>query len=167
MKKIPGAPHYGTYTPERPEGEINRYFEKSQPRYGAPNGSPNSDSRWRSPGNDARPPAMSEDQPVSPREAGDSATADFDDARPAPAEPPAARETDSRIVFDVSPPDAAIYVDDRFMGSARELNGLGGGVAVPPGEHRVTVTCPGYREATLNVATSAAKGGRAEIDLKK
>ena len=167
MKKIPGASHYGTYTPERPEGEINRYFEKNQPRYG----SPNSDSNGHTPGYEARPPAMSEDRPVAPREAGDgnydSATADFDDDRPSPAEPPAARETDSRIVFDVSPPDAAIYVDDRFMGSARELNGLGGGVAVPPGEHRITVTCPGYRDTTLRLETSAAKGGRAEVELKK
>jgi len=108
---------------------------------------------------------MSQDQPAMPRES-DSATTEFDDDR-APAEPPAAGEIDSRIIFDVSPPDAAIYVDDRFMGSARELNGLGSGMAVAPGEHRITVTCPGYREATLRVQTSADKGGRAEIELKK
>jgi hypothetical protein len=166
MKKIPGAKHYGTYTPERPEGEINRYFEKNESRYGTPN----SDSDWRSHGNGAQPPAVSQDHPVAPREAvdrSDSATAEFDDDRQEPAEPPAAGETDSRIVFDVSPPDAAIYVDDRFLGSARELNGLGVGVAVSPGDHQITVTCPGYRDASLRVETSAQKGGRAEIELKK
>jgi hypothetical protein len=166
MKKIPGAKHYGSYNPEHVEGEVNRYFEKSQPHYGAPN----SDSNGRSPGNDTRPPSMSEDQPAMPREAVDrseSAAPEFDDERPAQAEPPVGGESDSRIIFDVSPPDAAIYMDDRFMGSARELNGLGVGVAVPPGEHRITVTCPGYRDATLRVETSAVKGGRAEIELKK
>ena len=86
---------------------------------------------------------------------------------PAPRETPSEAESDSRIVFDVSPPDAAIYVDDRFAGSARELNGLAGGMAVSAGEQRITVTCPGYREATVRLESSGSKRAKARIELKR
>ena len=88
-------------------------------------------------------------------------------SEPAPSGAPSEAENESRIVFDVSPPDAAIYVDDRFAGSARELNGLAGGMAVSFGEHRITVTCPGYREATVRLQASGAKGARARVELKR
>ena len=191
LKKIPGAAHYGTYAPARPEGGVIRYFEKS-----GSHASP-ADSDWRSRDRRRNAPEATDDEPAprrrmtSERE-DDSASPDYDydndapgasDAddrdddrqppammEPEPPEPPAApsmSENDSRIVFDVSPPDAAIYVDDRFAGSARELNGLAGGMAVSSGEHRITVTCPGYREATVRLESSGSKRAKARIELKR
>jgi hypothetical protein len=188
LKKIPGAAHYGTYTPAQPEGGVIRYFEKN-----GSHASP-ADSDWRSRGGRRHPPEATDDEPA-PRQRmtyegdADSAAPDYDDddasgasdadddrdddrrppaaTEPAPPATPSMAENDSRIVFDVSPPDAAIYVDDRFAGSARELNGLAGGMAVSSGEHRITVTCPGYREATVRLESSGAKRAKARIELKR
>lgn len=51
--------------------------------------------------------------------------------------------------LDVRPDDASVYLDDRFLGSARELRTL----ALPPGPHRVEVVRPGFRtvERTVQV----------------
>jgi hypothetical protein len=84
-----------------------------------------------------------------------------------PESSPMTAPPEGRIVFDISPPDAAIYIDDHFAGSARELNGLPEGLAVSPGEHRVVATCPGYREATTRVQVSGTRIGRAAISLKQ
>ncbi|HET9794544.1 MAG TPA: PEGA domain-containing protein, partial [Thermoanaerobaculia bacterium] len=100
----------------------------------------------------------------APRESRDQAVP----SEPVPPEAsPAPSGAEARIVFDVSPPDAAIYVDDRFAGSARELDALPEGLAVSAGEHRVVVTCPGYREATTRVQVSGTRIGRAAISLQR
>jgi hypothetical protein len=55
--------------------------------------------------------------------------------------------------LDVRPDDASVYLDDRFLGSARELRTL----ALPPGPHRVEVVRPGFRtvERTVQVRPDA------------
>ena len=55
--------------------------------------------------------------------------------------------------LDVRPDDASVYVDDRFLGSTRELRTL----ALPPGPHRVEVVRPGFRtvERTVQVRPEA------------
>jgi len=84
-----------------------------------------------------------------------------------PESSPMPTPPEGRMVFDISPPDAAVYIDDHFAGSARELNGLPEGLAVSPGEHRVVATCPGYQEATTRVQISGTRIGRAAISLKQ
>jgi hypothetical protein len=183
LKKIPGAKHYGTYEPARPEGGIVRYFEKR--RRAGEDETPGSSWRDRRRGDrqeaivvpdvpsgpdeaappdddwdEGPPPASDEDRPSS----GQPVTTQ--PVRPE-AEPSAVPSGDARIVFEVSPPDAAVYVDDHFAGSARELGGLSEGLSVPAGEHRITVTCPGYREATLRVSASASAQGRVKLSLKR
>ena len=186
LKKIPGAKHYGTYSPARPEGGIVRYFEKRRPRRSR------EESDWRAPRQEGRSSgAMTEDEPAAPEDMTDDDDDTDQEGAPAwtsperpdrraewdnhvvgapPAEPEAPAspaESDARIRFDVSPPDAAVYVDDRFAGSARELDGLSAGLAVSPGQHRITVTCPGYREATLRVDAAGNREAKARIELKR
>jgi hypothetical protein len=84
-------------------------------------------------------------------------------AEPPPADedaPPASsdeRREDVRargdLRLDVRPDDASVYLDDRFLGSARELRTL----ALPPGPHRVEVVRPGFRtvERTVQVRLDA------------
>jgi hypothetical protein len=84
-------------------------------------------------------------------------------AEPPPADgdaPPASsdeRREDVRargdLRLDVRPDDASVYLDDRFLGSARELRTL----ALPPGPHRVEVVRPGFRtvERTVQVTPDA------------
>ena len=45
-----------------------------------------------------------------------------------------------RILAD--PPDARVYIDDRFVASAQLLSRRAH--TLPPGAHRVTVSAPGY-----------------------
>jgi hypothetical protein len=182
LKKIPGARHYGTYEPARPEGGIVRYFEKRRrrddserpasswrdrqrrdrqeaiaaPDEPGPDEAAPSDDDW----DEAPPPASDEDRSYSDQ----SVTTQPVPPEPAPSAVPSG---EARIVFDVSPPDAAVYVDDHFAGSARELGGLPEGLSVSAGEHRITVTCPGYREATMRVSASASSSGRAKLALKR
>lgn len=182
LRKIPGAKHYGTYTPAEPAGPIVRYFEKRRrssdtqrestwrDRSDRPRGADSEDSTEAYMDDEAGPAGDSADADVAPdREEDLSIDEHTGTSRPAPPEAPPAisGSSEARIVFDVSPPDAAVYVDDHFAGSARELNGLPGGLAVPVGEHRVTVTCPGYREATIRIQSSEAQKERARIDLKR
>jgi hypothetical protein len=185
LKKIPGAKHYGTYHPAHLEGGVVRYFEKRRPR------SSNSESDWRNRAGSQRYEAtVGDDEAASPDEVmGADEEDDYapPDARPAPESddesdiedraltppaateplPPAVSASEARIVFNVSPPDAAVYLDGHFAGSARELDGLTGGLSVPVGEHSVTVTGPGYREATIRVQASTARSARARLELKR
>jgi len=174
LTKIPGAKHYGTYEPAHPEGGIVRYFEKQ--RQNEPGSSGES---WQDRPSGARQDPrggrqemyMDQDQ-SGPGDEDRGAPPNIRDqsvtSEPVPPESsqmPAPPE--GRMVFDISPPDAAVYIDDHFAGSARELNGLPEGLAVSPGEHRIVATCPGYREATTRVQVTGTRIGRAAISLKQ
>ena len=151
LKKVPGAKHYGTYEPARPEGGIVRFFMKRGERT-----EPQSPDAY--------------DAPAGPRgdEYGDDReTLEQDDASAGDAPPASPELSDSRLSFEVEPEEAAVYIDGRFAGGARELNSRDGGFAVEAGEHRITVVCPGYRERTVNVIAPARRSARVRVSLVK
>jgi len=47
------------------------------------------------------------------------------------------------LVVDVTPPDAEVYLDGRWLGAARTLSR--GQIPILPGKHTLTVLRPGYR----------------------
>jgi hypothetical protein len=151
LKKIPGASRRGTHESSEPPGGIVRYFIKQGGR-----AVPFSPVREIPPDEKAGTPAP----PASGREAGPTVS-------PAPAAEPSSAPREARIVFDVSPDDAAIYVDDRFAGIGRELNALKEGLSVAAGEHRITISRPGYSPATLVVQAPAGGRVQARVDLKR
>jgi hypothetical protein len=51
----------------------------------------------------------------------------------------------------VSPPDAAVYLDGEFLGRGDELARLHGAIPVAAGQHRIEVVRPGYRSWTQTV----------------
>lgn len=51
----------------------------------------------------------------------------------------------SQIKLQVTPDRAAVFVDDGFVGSVREFSGVGRGMLVAPGRHRVRIALPGYQ----------------------
>ena len=57
------------------------------------------------------------------------------------------------VRFQVLPPDAAVYLDGRFLGNGHELARLHDDLVVAPGRHALEVVRPGYeaerREFTL------------------
>ncbi len=84
-----------------------------------------------------------------------------DDPGPTPA------RFSSALVFDVSPGDAVVYVDDQYEGPAADLSGLERGLSVPPGEHVVTIARPGFRDVTITVVTRAGKTTNVDVDLAR
>ena len=89
---------------------------------------------------------------TAPYASASSAGFSYDDPSAARVE---ARRDDGResargeLRLSVSPDDASVYVDDRFLGSARQLQTL----SLAPGAHRIEVVRPGYRttERTVEV----------------
>lgn len=167
LKKIPGARQYGSYNPPQPEGGVRRFWgkEKDGPaavdidtdesgyrdwrdRDGNPEEAPSADAPEAPPAAPSRPDS---DDRVPPRA-----------AAPAPGPSTSAR---GRIVFRIEPDDAAVYVDDRFAGTAEELSSLSRGLQVPAGPHRVVVSRPGYGSESLQVQVEAGESETVELVL--
>lgn len=77
-----------------------------------------------------------------------------------------ARGERSRLAIHAEPADAAVYVDDRFVGTADELSSMERGIVVKPGKHTVTVSRPGYRDKTSDVDVDAGKSETVEVELE-
>ncbi len=166
LKKIPGAKQYGSYDPPQPEGGVRRFWGKEK------DGSSNSVeietdesgySDWRDPdrGSEGAPP-------IEPGADSPSRPADQDSPQPPRVSRPGAATADrGRIVFRVEPEDAAVYVDDRFAGTAEELSSLSRGLQVPAGTHRVVVSRPGYGSESLQVEVTAGESETVELRLDR
>ena len=95
------------------------------------------------------------------------------DARPSPPAAPrppadeAAPLERGRLRFDVEPADAAVYVDDRYVGTGEELGGLARGFPVRAGKHTVTVVRPGYAAKTMDVEAKPGAAIDVVIELDK
>ncbi len=61
------------------------------------------------------------------------------------------------------PDDASVYLDDRFLGSARELRTL----ALSPGPHRVEVVRPGFRTVERTVQVRLDVPATVVVDLTR
>ncbi len=70
---------------------------------------------------------------------------------------------DGFLKLQVSPADAAVYIDDRFFGSGDEISRLHGFIRLPPGEHSIQVIRPGYQARTLPV--SMVPGEKQNLDV--
>jgi hypothetical protein len=84
-----------------------------------------------------------------------------------PADEPSARPGESRLFFEIDPPEAAVYIDGHFAGAAHDLNSMSEGFAIEPGDHHVTVTCPGYRERTITVNAESSRDGQVKLRLSR
>src|SRR5437899_5761654 len=58
----------------------------------------------------------------------------------------------SQIKLQVTPERAAVFVDDAFVGSVAEFSGVGRGMLVSPGKHRVKIALPGYQPFDTEVS---------------
>jgi len=72
-----------------------------------------------------------------------------------------------RLRFEVEPDDAAVYVDDRYVGTAEELGDLSRGLRLKPGKHVVTVVRPGYGTKTVTVEAKPGASIDVVIELEK
>lgn len=69
--------------------------------------------------------------------------------------PRAAIGGDAWLYLRVTPPDAAVYLDGRFLGTARELSDRDTGISVSPGPHELSVVLPGYTDQRLEFEAEA------------
>ena len=83
-------------------------------------------------------------------------------------------KTSSEVKLDVRPGRAAVFLDDNFVGHVEEYYGLGRGMLVFPGKHRITIALSGYKafetEVTLlprqkfTLKTDLVEGGINDAD---
>lgn len=166
LPKIPGAPRYGSYDGPEVSGGVRRFWAKrrdvaehvteedeiyggerryrERPR--------DRDERYSDEDRDVEADRRYRDRP-EPR-GGDDWRGRSGTAR-----------GEATLRLDVSPSDAAIYVDDRFLGTAENLESEG--ISVSAGRHTVVVSRPGYRDRRVEVDLSRGEIERLEINLQK
>jgi hypothetical protein len=83
---------------------------------------------------------------------------------PGEAMPYDARQEPVRLALAVTPPDAAVYLDGRFIGAAGELFEGGAAVVVDPGEHELEIVRPGY--ASKRTTFDAESGETVELTIE-
>jgi PEGA domain len=166
LKKVAGAKHYGSYENPEPEGGVQRFWTKDN-NVVHPAAVQNDDGQggylpqqggqsWR--GGEYQPPSG---------DSGIGATMGEGDQPPpsAPATDPSSKSR-GRILFRVQPGDAAIYLNDHFIGTGEELSTLARGFLVPPGQHSVTVSRPGMATQERTVVVGPGKSETVEISLQ-
>lgn len=131
-----------------------RAFESEAPA------GPDSDSRPDEP-SDVHSDQSRSDQSRSDQSRSDQSHSDQSIVRPD------VRDGKTRLRLKIEPRDAAVYLDDRFIGTGEEVGSLSSGVSVRPGKHRVTVSRPGMRDRSVDVEVGAGKSESLEIKLEK
>jgi hypothetical protein len=172
LSKIPGAKQYGSYeTPPLPGG-VQRFFGRKKgsgsESFTAPEAPndvvPNPDSRYTEPSGQSQ-------EGSDPSESGGAPPPDsWRDQPGASGSTPAApgtRARATRLTIHAEPPDSAVYLDDRFVGTAEEVAGQLRGFRVSPGVHTVTVSRPGYKDQTVEVTVGSGRTESVEIELER
>ena len=177
LKKIPGSAQYGSYDNPEPEGGVQHFWSKEPNTPVHPvdvgNGGVQGDSitmqdqNWRGGAPQGQAP-HSPQRPVPPTDEGDSGQGYA--PPPAEAAPPPPADTvpqgRSRLVFHVQPADAAIYLNDHFVGTGEELSTLTRGLQVPPGQHSITISRPGMKSQERTVIVGPGKSETIDITLQ-
>jgi hypothetical protein len=161
LRKIAGARRYGSYEhPRLQGGEVRRYVGRSRDSVEAvePSEQPADASVMAEPDDDDRdaPPPQERAPALRHRDAyGDRWRAGQGSRM----------ESRTRLRLNIEPSDAAVYVDNRFVGTAEEVNSLERGVSISAGKHTVTVSRPGFRDKTADVTVEAGRMETLEISL--
>lgn len=171
LKKVSGAKQYGSYEPVEPEGGVRRFWGKRRDRaepmddqdeiYGT---GPDRRERDRdeAEGDD-------EDEADTRRSEPERRDAWRESRRPRESveKRQESKDADTRLRLSVEPADAAVYLDDRFVGTAEEINSLGRGISVSSGKHTVTVSRPGFEDRTVAIEVDAGETEELKIQLKR
>jgi hypothetical protein len=87
------------------------------------------------------------------------------DARAEPLPRPASNRV--RMRFKVTPGDAAVYVDDKYLGAGEDLAANPRGVVTDPGTHTITVARPDYKTKTVDITVRIGAPVDVVMELKK
>lgn len=78
-----------------------------------------------------------------------------------------APQVTSQIKLDVNPDRAAVFLDNAFVGHVSEFSGMGRGMLVIPGEHRIKIELPGYQPFETQVTLRPNQKYTVKTDLEK
>jgi hypothetical protein len=162
LHKIAGARQYGSYERPKQQGEVLRYYGKRRGSAAAidPSSQPPESSVSAPEGDEDQAPPVETRAPARrPSRDQYGERGEWRDSRSSRA------EARTRLRLNVEPSDAAVYVDNRFVGTAEEVNSLERGVSVSPGKHTVTVSRPGFRDKTSDVTVEQGRTETLEISL--
>jgi PEGA domain len=162
LHKIAGAKQHGSYERPKQQGEVLRYYGKRRGSVEAidPSSQPPEASVSAAEGSDEDQTPPVEDRAPARRPRRDQYGERGDWRGQSPR-----AEVRTRLRLNVEPSDAAVYVDNRFVGTAEEVNSLERGVSVSPGKHTVTVSRPGFRDKTSDITVEPGKTETLEISL--
>lgn len=73
----------------------------------------------------------------------------------------------AEVKLSVNPDRAAVFVDDVFVGHVGEFNGVGKGMLVAPGKHRIKISLPGYQNFETEVSLHPNQKFQIKTDLAK
>jgi hypothetical protein len=168
LKKIPGAPQYGSYDNPEPEGGVQRYWTKEKNASSHPV-NPQEGSGQAHPWQGYSEPSQGVQSeggqaPAAPESGSEVA---MDPAPQSPATGSSQAKSRGRLVFRITPGDAAVYVNDHFVGTGEELSTLTRGFLVQPGQHSITVSRPGLQTREETVVVGPGKSERVEIVLQR
>ena len=85
--------------------------------------------------------------------------------RPEPLPRPAGNLPRTR--FRITPADAAVYVDDKYLGVGEDLGVNPRGVATIPGTHTITVARPGYKTKTFDITARIGAPVDVVVELER
>jgi PEGA domain len=71
-----------------------------------------------------------------------------------------------RLLLDVEPEDASVYLDGRFVGTGTELSLMRSGLPVSPGEHKLSIVRPGRRAEEREFTVKAGEEVELEVELE-
>lgn len=152
-----------------PPAELTRYADEREYRSRSPRPAPEprdrQHRRYEGPSRDQGPSRYerpSRDQGPSRDDA--TPRRDRPSAAPAPGEIDQHSET-GRLQLTVTPPEASVYIDGRFVGIGGELTALGVGLLMDPGEHEIQIFHPEHETKEKSFEVTVGKETKLEIDL--
>jgi len=115
------------------------------------------------------PPAPRVDPQRAPRDNGwsdrERVPEERMDARAEPVPRPARNR--ARMRFKVTPEDAAVYVDDKYLGAGEDLAANPHGIVTDSGTHTITVARPGYKTKTVDITVRIGAPVDVVMELEK
>ena len=161
LKLESGKSALDQFPPESKGTPLGRVFTKSGPE-GSEEAAPAPPPHRRSMRHEGRDDGWSDRNAPPPDE---RVSEERMDVRPEPLPRPMGNR--ARMRFKVTPEDAAVYVDDRYLGAGGDLEANPRGVVTDPGKHSITVTRPGYKSKTVDVHVRIGAPVDVVVELEK
>lgn len=157
LKLLPGKGKLSYFDPPDRGTPYGRVF--------GPGGAAEEVDAWR----EGTPPAVGGESVEGDPRYSLEARPDSGQDQPPPVKQPSGTRPDvAYILWKVEPKDAAVYLDDRYVGVAEDLNSFAmRGMVTEPGPHTVVVTRPGFVPKSIKITPKAGEKADVAVTLEK